>query len=324
LQDSGVSNLERLVRLFHPNIFAEIEKAKKDMQQVTDSEAPQQKKKRRTGVINGVRMSLPQLKKCLLKLVAVSGRPFSLLNDEGLQELVQALVAAMPETERKTIAAEDIRRDIITTAREERDRLFKKCRGRLLSLKLDGVSRMGRSFLGVNVQFIAKGRIERRTLCFKELTESHTSDYLKTTVEEVLKSYHIELSQLYSATVDNGAEDSFALGELIDEVSTEEEEMKRDAQNYAFTDVLEECAKNLLKVTDGKELYSHTVALIRCAAHCLSLAIKDSLKDPTTEALVRLFRQVSKKVRAPTIVHEGVSTPEMGVRTLHCTLRPLR
>ena len=356
MQDSGVSNLERHVRRFHPNIFAEIEKAKKDVEQVTDSEPPPKKKKRETRVINGVRMSLPRLKKCLLKLVAVSGRPFSLINDEGLQEIVQALVAAMPGTGRKTITAEDVRRDIITTASEERDRISKECRGRLLSLKLDGVSRLGRSFLGVNVQFIAKGRIELRTLCVKELTESHTSDNLKTTVEEVLKLYHIELSQLYSATVDNGAnmlklvnllrkavqeklmgdnapdgsfssinmeaEDSFAFGELNDEVSTEEEEreeMNRDAQDDAFTDVLEECAKNLLTATDGRELQSHTVALIRCAAHCLNLAVKDSLKDPTTEALVRLSRQVSKKVRTPTIVQilrrKGFRVPMLDVET---------
>jgi len=47
---------------------------------------------------------------------------------------------------------------------------------RLISLKLDAVTRLNRSFLGVNMQYIVDDSIQLRTLGLIELTESHTGE----------------------------------------------------------------------------------------------------------------------------------------------------
>lgn len=45
---------------------------------------------------------------------------------------------------------------------------------KLISLKLDAVTRLNRSFLGVNMLYIVDDSIQLRTLGLIELTESHT------------------------------------------------------------------------------------------------------------------------------------------------------
>lgn len=44
-----------------------------------------------------------------------------------------------------------------------------------------------------------------RTLAVRELTESHTGEYLKSVIIEVLTSFEINVYQIYTVTSDNGA-----------------------------------------------------------------------------------------------------------------------
>jgi len=48
---------------------------------------------------------------------------------------------------------------------------------KLISLKLDAVTRLNRSFLGVNMQYIVENSIKLKTLGLIELTESHTGKF---------------------------------------------------------------------------------------------------------------------------------------------------
>lgn len=50
---------------------------------------------------------------------------------------------------------------------------------RMFSLKFDTATRLGRSFLGINAQFMVNDTIQVRTLAMIELTQRHTSEYLK-------------------------------------------------------------------------------------------------------------------------------------------------
>jgi len=47
---------------------------------------------------------------------------------------------------------------------------------KLVSLKVDAVTRCNRAFLGINVQYIVNGCIKLRTIGIVELTESHTGN----------------------------------------------------------------------------------------------------------------------------------------------------
>lgn len=53
---------------------------------------------------------------------------------------------------------------------------------KLVSLKVDCVTRLNRSIIGVNVQYIKDDKLNIKTLGMTELSEKHTSEYLKKVV----------------------------------------------------------------------------------------------------------------------------------------------
>lgn len=46
----------------------------------------------------------------------------------------------------------------------------------MISMKVDAVTRLDRSFLGINIQYVQNARITLRTLALKELKEEHTGN----------------------------------------------------------------------------------------------------------------------------------------------------
>lgn len=52
-------------------------------------------------------------------------------------------------------------------------------KNRLFSLKIDEASRLNRSIVGINVQFIERNSIQIKTLAMVEMTEKHTAVNIK-------------------------------------------------------------------------------------------------------------------------------------------------
>ncbi|XP_065322353.1 uncharacterized protein LOC135929616 [Gordionus sp. m RMFG-2023] len=90
-------------------------------------------------------------------------------------------------------------------ASEIRCLIMQQVKNKLISLKIDTATRFQKSVLGVNAQFIIDDKIEIRTLGMLEIVKAHTASNLKEEIENLLKKYNICLSQIYSITVDNGA-----------------------------------------------------------------------------------------------------------------------
>lgn len=104
-----------------------------------------------------------------------------------------------------------------TKAYKIREKLRKELKGKLLALKVDAATRHNRSILGINVQFVANGKIQIRTLAMIELTESHTAENLLDTILDVLRSYGLTIYNIYSLTTDN-AKNVVKISKLIGEV----------------------------------------------------------------------------------------------------------
>lgn len=51
-------------------------------------------------------------------------------------------------------------------------------KAKLISLKLDAVTQLNRSFLGINIQYIIDDHIKLKTLSLVELTQSHTGSII--------------------------------------------------------------------------------------------------------------------------------------------------
>lgn len=75
----------------------------------------------------------------------------------------------------------------------------------LLSIKVDCVSRLDRSIIGINAQYIENGDIVIHTLSMKEIFVKHTGLNLSNIIVGVLKSFEINMDRIYSITVDNAA-----------------------------------------------------------------------------------------------------------------------
>lgn len=118
------------------------------------------------------------------------------------------------------------------------------------------------------------------------LKKSHKSAYLKDEILKCLRSYNIEISQIYSSTTDNGA-NVVKVGKLLQELQEEE----LDVVGLEDEDSDENIHNSL----------SSVISVVRCAAHTIQLAAYDVIKLWDTDLIE--CRSVVKKLR--TIVRSG-------------------
>lgn len=174
---------------------------------------------------------------------------------------------------------------------------------KLFSLKCDIASRNGKSFLGVNAQYISNGRLQLRTLSAKLLGERHTGDYLLRVIKEILKEYDVSGKNIYSCTTDNGA-NMIKLVNLLQDETTQElsnPDSNEEADNQTDSTLM----TALESINDGigdntpddahEESFDEdnapddnpddtpdddvfTLACVRCAAHTLQLCVCGMLK----------------------------------------------
>ncbi|CAI6355021.1 unnamed protein product [Macrosiphum euphorbiae] len=90
---------------------------------------------------------------------------------------------------------------------------------------MDCCTRLNRGIIGINIQYHIKNKLVIRTLAMSNLEERHTSDYLKSVVLKVLNRYDIRPDQVYSCTVDNGAN-------MVKMVGLIAEDNENDAQEH--------------------------------------------------------------------------------------------
>ena len=74
----------------------------------------------------------------------------------------------------------------------------------MISIKIDSASRLGKSVIGINAQYIRNGKIILRTLEIREVDDHLTENYIKNVIIDVIQSYNLEVNQIYSVTSDNG------------------------------------------------------------------------------------------------------------------------
>lgn len=138
-----------------------------------------------------------------VKLVTIHGRPFSVMDDKGFQNIVTLI----PQNSNKIhFNSHNIKQSVATYAEQIREKICGEINGKVICLKIDAASCIDiRSFFGINIQFVDEDlNIVLRTLAVTELFSKHDAVTLKNVVLDVCHQYNICVQDIFSVTTDNG------------------------------------------------------------------------------------------------------------------------
>lgn len=316
---SHSSNLERHLERKHPDEFKKLKKIKENR-----PAAPLSATKVHSALLKDnlkvdtffkselpkVSTSLAELKSACVEMVTVNGRPFTAIDDSGFRKILDPILNAVNSLNRTkdTISAANIKSLIPTKCEEFKNQIIEETTGIMISLKVDAATRLHRSFLGINIQFLKLGKIEIRTLAVRELKERHTAIYLKRVIKDVLDEYSINLNQIYTITSDNGANMVKCVDLLETDLIIESDYQKHFSNcDEIFDDLSDDpCEEILEKIEeafrDVDEEESGILHSIRCGCHTLQLAVFDFIKkEKTVDKNLAKARHVVKLLRTPNI-----------------------
>uniref|UniRef100_A0A182HUD3 DUF4371 domain-containing protein n=1 Tax=Anopheles arabiensis TaxID=7173 RepID=A0A182HUD3_ANOAR len=138
-----------------------------------------------------------------MKLICCHNVPMMCVEWDGLGLILKPICDALKmNLNRSNIvchlgaAAQNIRQELTTILK-----------GKLLCLKIDCATRLGRHILGINIQYYCELQkdVVIYTIGMVELNNRHTGKFLKTKILEILSQYEILLEQIFTVTCDNGA-----------------------------------------------------------------------------------------------------------------------
>lgn len=136
----------------------------------------------------------------VVELVTVNGYPFSILESSGFIRAFSSVLTGCGLVLNNHNIKNHIRERSVAV--QNKIRSFKN---HLISLKLDCVTRLDRSFIGINMQIIDAGTIKIFNLCTMELTQRHTGENLKKMILKSLTKFEITADNIYTVTTDSGA-----------------------------------------------------------------------------------------------------------------------
>lgn len=215
------------------------------------------------------------IKKSCVQIIA-EGHPLQILDSRGFRAIMDPIYESL---KMNIINRHNIMEYITNIFETDKQKLKRDICKQMISLKIDAATRLNRSMLGINVQFVKNEKIIIKTLAMTEMTVSHTSQNLKEEILKSLENYNIKLEQVYSITSDNGRNMIKAVHLLND---NEENENSLDPWPL------------IENITLG------SVVSIRCAAHTLQLAIHDTIKSEALSTLIEKARKAIKLMRTPT------------------------
>jgi len=339
LKSSHPENLMRHLKRKHPQHFEEIDiKRKQKKAKTTDIQQSSLHSFISVSVketIN-IKTSADTLINACVEMVTKNGRPLAAIEDSGFRKIIDPILNALKN--KTTINRHNIVDEINKKAKILIEDIKLMVKDTIISLKVDSASRLDRSILGLNAQFIHNAKIIVKTLAMIELKEKHTSDYIVQQILNTLDKYDISSNNIYSFTSDNGAnmvkagnvlanfqctannlepevdDDYDNEDDLVDNYN--ENELLNNNNNYLTNELLDNIDIEIGHISD-----SGFVNSIRCAEHTLQLAIMDFLKIfESKRNILKKSAAVVKKLRNPSIL-ALIKKENLNKPILHCVTR---
>ncbi|KAF4524209.1 hypothetical protein B566_EDAN013329 [Ephemera danica] len=258
--------------------------------------------------IISIAMTLEKLESACLEMVTVRGRPISALDDSGFKKILKPILEVLPG--KPSLRSAQVSKMIHERTKSVRENIKMIFQSKLVSLKLDAVTRLNRKFLVLNVQEIVDGKLELFCLGVIEAPAQHTGEYLCTELIKVLETYEISIEQIYSVTVYNGR--NMLKMALPNITFTSEKETENDSDNPKKLEILDDSNEVLL--AQNNELLETLTDT--CTKHTLQHAVTDAItavidKKEDPNSIFKNIRRAIKKLR----------TPNYGPKLKRCNLR---
>lgn len=188
-----------LAKSHRPNQFARSE---------SNSDAPGKRKREDTEVKN--------LKRSCVEMMAFNGASFRSFEGIGFRRLTKSTQDRCKLHVNRSNAVEFL---------TEASSMVKKLISQDLKLKMfnicvDAATRFGHSILGVTAQFIDAGIVQHRGLAMLPMANRHTALNISKEIETVLEEYDLNITQVYSISMDNASNMTNA-GEFLSEEQQE-------------------------------------------------------------------------------------------------------
>jgi hypothetical protein len=282
--------------------------------------------------------SIEEFRKNIVEMVTINGRPLNSLEDSGFQNIIKPILEAFSPTERITVS----RRTAVPWIHKEAEKLRADIKlmvkDKMISMKIDLATRLGRSIMGLNAQYVDDCRLKIITLAMKQVDEAHTAENLLVEFESILKTFGIPTGKIYRVTSDNGS-NMIKMGQLLKNKAnlnlvgceSDDESDDEDADSLCGSDTdtdsddededtvnedSEESLQSLESFTDEDELEDvgslfnrkcaksdSLIDILRCFEHSLQLAPAELFKKHKgIKRLISLAKKASKKLRNQTFV----------------------
>ncbi|CAH0387123.1 unnamed protein product [Bemisia tabaci] len=312
-----VTNLKKHVRTQHKEEYEEWLnkqkteeednlKNKKRNREDEDAAAGSSAKKLKQGDIRSalfnevtVKINLETIENACINLI-INGRPLVLMDDAAFHSIIDPILEGLKTTAK--INRQNIRMKVIEKADAQRKKISGELRGKMFSLKLDICTKRGRSVLGINAQFIADdGHLYIRTLAVFDLAERHTGVYIISVLLKTLKTYSINISQIFCMTTDNGSNMVKAVKLMDADIEAAEIEQREEMVQQHTEEEEEECGlDNQFFQNDEEEMGQ--IRGFRCAAHTLQLTIADVWKSGKYSNVLAKVRRAVKELKNTNVV----------------------
>ncbi|CAH1106961.1 unnamed protein product [Psylliodes chrysocephalus] len=225
-------------------------------------------------------MSKQHLINDCVELVTVNGRSFNLLADSGFKKILDPIKLALTnKTKDKefSLSPESIQKYISLEANELKQKIMEEIKTCMVSIKVDGVTRLDRAFLGINIQYVKNGQIVLRTLALKEIRSQHTdngSNLLKAI--KVIASENGDYEVIEINDIEFKSDEDW--GENLGNIEVIVEDDPAELNFSSGRDNLFQSYHDLNNEDDStSRKYNLNITGMRCAAHTLQLAVEDAL-----------------------------------------------
>jgi hypothetical protein len=318
-------NMESHLMRKHKDLYQEIIGKRKDLRANKSEEVPSQLTR------CSMNLSIEEFRKSIVEIVTVNGRPLKYLEDSGFQKIIRPTIEALSTIERITVSRTSVCPWIHEEAEKLRTEIKLKIKEKMISVKIDLATRLGRSIFGLNAQYVDDCKLKILTLAMKEFDEAHTAEKLLTEFEKIMKSYDISLGQIYRVTSDNGSNmikmgqllkdkenltdvesetddddvDSMCDSDLSSESDSDEETDKDDLETSSDSMMNDDLDDENDELVDLGSMFQNKfkettslVDILRCFEHSLQLGPADLIKKHSIiKRLVSIGKKASKKLR---------------------------